>query len=133
NKDINKTYKGWLKDSEYDVDYVRDGYTGGGSLMTMGQRAASLVLDAGVGVQVKLGNRVSLSLENQVTWSGLDGLDAIHLDPRPTGGLSPDKDWVNNLSLGVGINLGNKKRSVLPLWWVNPLDHAYWELSDPRH
>src|SRR5690606_30407270 len=55
------------------------------------------------------------------------------LDPRPTGGLSPDKDWVNNLSLGVGINLGNKKRSVLPLWWVNPLDHAYWELSDPRH
>lgn len=133
NKDINKTYKGWLKDADYNVDFSRDGYTAGGSLMTVGNSAASLVLDAGVGLQFKLGNRVSLSIENAFTWTGLDGLDAVYLDPTPNAGLSPDKDWINNVSVGLGFNLGNKKRSVLPLWWVNPLDHAYWELSNPRH
>ncbi len=133
NKSINDTYRGWLKDTEYNVDYTRDGYTGGGKLMTWGNHAVSPVLNAGVGLQFKLGDRVSLSIEDKITYTGLDGLDAVHMDPTPMAGLSPDKDLINNFSIGLGFNLGNKKRSVLPLWWVNPLDHAYWELSNPRH
>jgi OOP family OmpA-OmpF porin len=133
NKERNKTYKGWLKDSEYNVQYTKDDYTGGGKLMTWGTHAASVVANAGVGVQFKLGDRVSLSIEDKLTYTGLDGLDAITLEPTPSNGLSAGKDLINNFSIGLGFNLGNKKRSVLPLWWVNPLDHAYNELSNPRH
>src|SRR5690606_38434540 len=35
--------------------------------------------------------------------------------------------------LGINFNLGNKAKSVEPLYWLNPLDHAYNELSYPRH
>lgn len=132
NKEVNDLYRDWLKDSEYNVDYTRDNYTGGGRLMTSGRYAVSPIINGGVGVQVKLGYRVSLQIEEKLTYTGLDGLDAIHLDPTPMAGLSPDKDLVNNVSLGLNFHLGSKKRSVNPLWWVNPLDHAYWELSNPR-
>ncbi len=134
NKDVNTTYKGWLKDADYNVKYNRSNYTGGGEKgMTWGENSVSPILVAGLGLQFKLGDRVSLSIENKVTYSGLDILDGVMMDPNPYAGLSPDKDLINNVSVGLGFNLGNKKRSVLPLWWVNPLDHVYNEIADPRH
>lgn len=133
-KDINKLYKGWLKDSEYNYEYTRNNFTGNGSSgMHAGKSIVSPVLVGGLGLQFKLGDRISLSIEDKITYTGLDGLDGIHMDPTPMAGLSPDKDLINTVSIGLGFNLGNKKRSVQPLWWVNPLDHAYNELSNPRH
>ena len=44
--------------------------------------------------------------------------------------LSSSFDNINNLSLNLGINLGAK--SVAPLWWLNPMDFAYNELSTGR-
>jgi len=132
-KDINKEYKGWLKDSEYNYEYSRNNFTGNGvSGMHAGKSVVSPVLVGGLGLQFKLGGRVSLHIEDKITYTGLDGLDAIHMDPTPGAGLSNDKDLINTVSVGLGFNLGNKKRSVQPLWWVNPMDHAYWELSNPR-
>lgn len=126
-----KDYKDQLKDAKY-VDYVaRDGYKGIGKNEDKNKYIAP-VLVGGLGVQFKLGNRVSLSLEDKVTWYGIDWLDATEYQPGALN-MNKDKDWVNYASVGVQFNLGNKNRRVLPLWWVNPLDHAYNELAAPRH
>ena len=47
------------------------------------------------------------------------------------GVLSPDYDVYNYFTIGLNYNLG--KKSVEPLWWLNPLDYAYNELNAPRH
>ncbi len=86
----------------------------------------------GAGMQFKLGNRVSLSLENKVTIPGTDLIDGVRFQEiNGLGVLTPDKDVLNNLSLGINFNVGG--RSVEPLWWLNPLDYAYNEINRPRH
>jgi len=131
NSDRNKTYKGWLKDADnYNYSVTKSNPTG--SNMTVGDNMASPVLVGGIGVQFKLGSRVSLTFEDKISWTGLDNLDGTTMDPAGHA-LSADKDILNYASVGLAFNLGNKKRSVLPLWWVNPMDHIYSELADPRH
>jgi OOP family OmpA-OmpF porin len=134
-KEINDTYKGWLKDADnYDYQVNKTDYTGGGENgMSIGDNTVSPVLVGGLGLQFKLGNRVSLTFEDKISWTGLDILDGVAHDPDATGGFSSDKDIINYASVGLAFNIGNKKRSVLPLWWVNPMDHIYNELADPRH
>ncbi|MFA6057140.1 MAG: hypothetical protein WC756_02990 [Taibaiella sp.] len=131
----NDMYKEWLKDADnYDYLVNKTDYTGGGKKgMSIGDNSVSPVLVGGLGLQFKLGNRVSLTFEDKVSWTGLDILDGVQHDPDPTGGFSSDKDILNYASVGLAFNIGNKKRSVLPLWWVNPMDHIYNELADPRH
>jgi OOP family OmpA-OmpF porin len=129
--DRNSEYKGMLKDAD-NYNYLVTKSSSTGSNMSWGDNYISPVLVGGVGVQFKLGNRVSLQIEDKITWSGLDNLDGVTRDPGGLAG-SQDKDVLNYLSVGLGFNLGNKKRSVLPLWWVNPMDHVYSELADPRH
>jgi hypothetical protein len=131
--EINKDYKSKLKDADFDYLVNKTNYTGGGGGgMHLGDNTLSPVLVGGIGVQFKLGARVSLTFEDKITWSGLDALDGVTRDPGGMA-LSQDKDILNYASVGLAFNLGNKKRSVLPLWWVNPMDHIYNELADPRH
>lgn len=127
-KDFNSWYKDALKNGKQ-VSSYQDSWWGVGDKGTQ----ISPVVTAGLGVQFKLGNRVSLQIEDKVTFNGSDALDAVSMDPTPGAGLSPNPDIINYGSIGIGVNLGNKKRSVLPLWWVNPMDHIYNEISDPRH
>ncbi|MBS1783482.1 MAG: hypothetical protein JSS78_10485 [Bacteroidetes bacterium] len=89
------------------------------------------VATVGLGAQFRLGKVVSLQLEEKLTFAFVDKLDGQ--EQQYNGSLSPDKDVWNYFSLGLNFNLGNKHKNVAPLWWVNPLDHAYSELSDPRH
>ncbi len=128
----NDIYKAYLKDADYNYLVNRDNTTGERGTWNMGDNTISPVLVGGLGVQFKLGSRVSLQIEDKITWYGLDRLDATSVDP---GGMaiSSDKDILNYASIGLGFNLGNAKKSVAPLWWVNPMDHVYSELADPRH
>lgn len=133
-KDRNSLYKEWLADAEYSYQVNNPSLPGVKPRETfMGDYFLDPVLNAGVGIQFKLGSRVSLQIEDKVTWSGLDYIDGVKLDPTPGAGLSPDKDIINHVSVGLGFNLGNKNNTVAPLWWVNPLNHVYEELASPRH
>lgn len=90
----------------------------------------------GLGMQIRLSRRINISIEDRVTlpWSEdlLDGVQwAQQVDGSPV--LSTSDDGINYFSLGINFNLGNKTKSVEPLYWLNPLDHAYNELSYPRH
>jgi len=126
-KDRNDWYKKELKDADYTYDVTHS------SPWSLGDKnELSPVLVAGLGVQFKLGNRVSLNIEDKVSILGSDLLDGVQRDPSGTS-LGSNPDLLNYASVGLAFNLGNKKRSVLPLWWVNPMDHIYNELADPRH
>ena len=85
----------------------------------------------GLGGQFKLGPRFAINLEEKIGVSGKDGLDAVEI--QNFGGLSPDKDMLMYTSIGLNYNIGNKAKNVQPLWWINPLDYVYQEVSDPRH
>lgn len=130
-KDQVKSYRDALKDAQY-TDFVRDNTTGKGyRTMDIGDRTWGLVpvLVGGAGIQFKLGDRVSLQVENKISWTGLDFLDAT----QPAMFANNDKDIINYTSVGLGFNLGKKSRNVQPLWWVNPMDHIYNETAAPRH
>ncbi|HTO16642.1 MAG TPA: hypothetical protein VLZ83_12795 [Edaphocola sp.] len=129
-KDGQKEYRKALKNAQY-FDYSREYLTNKGVSFSSGEKIWGLnpALVGGLGVQFKLGDRVSLQLEDKITWTGLDILDGTE-GPHYNNN---DKDLMNYASIGLGFNLGKKSKNVLPLWWINPLDHMYNELSVPRH
>jgi OmpA-OmpF porin, OOP family len=99
------------------------------------------VATTGMGVQFRLGRRVSLGIEDKVTFTMDDLIDGQRWqEPNRSvvsgstilgsGATTRDFDNINYLSLNLGINLGAK--SIAPLWWVNPMDFAYNELSTGR-
>ncbi|MBW7913762.1 MAG: hypothetical protein H3C54_08735 [Taibaiella sp.] len=90
----------------------------------------------GLGLQFKVSRRINIAIEDRVTlpWDE-DLLDGQRWAQQISGSpvLSAQNDGINYLSLGVNFNLGNKAKSVEPLYWLNPLDHMYNEMSYPRH
>ena len=98
----------------------------------------SLVKPSGtilLGIAVKLSKRINLALEDRQTFIKSDLLDGQQYDPYPYGDAarSGQYDSWNFLSVGLNINVGDKTKSVEPLWWLNPLDYAYSELNNPKH
>lgn len=101
------------------------------------------VFTAGIGFQYRISKLLTLQIEEKISFTGDDLLDATQIQPygeysgpgRPGVATyqTPDKDLFNYASVGLNFNIGNKRKNVAPLWWVNPLDHAYNELSTPRH
>jgi OmpA-OmpF porin, OOP family len=47
--------------------------------------------------------------------------------------LTPDKDNIILMNVGLNMNLGNMSKRSAPLWWMNPLDFVYSELNNPKH
>lgn len=85
----------------------------------------------GAGAQFRLSKRINLAIEDRLMFSqGDDRLDGHRFSGA---GLSPNSDAVNYFSLGLNFNVGNARTHVEPLYWLNPLDHIYNELSYPRH
>jgi hypothetical protein len=85
----------------------------------------------GAGWQIRFTKRINLAIEDRFSFGAGDDL----LDGHRFGGnaQTPGWDGANYLSLGLNFNLGNSRTHVEPLYWMNPLDHAYNELSYPRH
>ncbi len=98
-------------------------------------RTFRTILTAGLGVQFKLGQRVSLSIEDKWTYTNDDLIDGQRWQewPQPNNGgsaMTRDFDTYNYASIGLNLHLGG--RSVEPLWWMNPLDYGYNEMKTPR-
>lgn len=82
----------------------------------------------GLGIAIKLSNRINIALEDRVTFIKDDLLDGQRWAEQ--GDLTRDFDSYNYATIGLNFNLGAK--SVEPLWWLNPLDYAYSEIRNPR-
>lgn len=99
----------------------------------------------GAGVQFRVSKRVNISLEDRITFfptTNEDQLDGQRWDENTqtiggsnqiVGVPSQNKDGINYFSLGFNFNLGGGNRNVEPLYWLNPLDYSYGEVSTPRH
>jgi OmpA-OmpF porin, OOP family len=112
-----------------------------------GEKTFRPIATTGLGMSFRLGKRISLNIEDKVTFTMDDLIDGqrwqepgvVITNPNGTGAngyqvtsaMTRDYDNINYLSLGLGINLGGK--SVAPLWWLNPMDYTYSELTNPRH
>jgi Outer membrane protein and related peptidoglycan-associated (lipo)proteins len=86
----------------------------------------------GAGIQFRFSKRINLQIEDRYMFGGGEDLLDGHRWSN-SAALSPGGDAINYFSLGLNFNLGNARKNVEPLYWVNPLDHAYNELSYPRH
>jgi OOP family OmpA-OmpF porin len=99
------------------------------------ERTFRTILTAGLGIQFKLGRKVSLSIEDKWSYANDDLIDGQRWQEWPQPGyggsaMTRDFDTYNYLSIGLNIHLGGK--SVEPLWWMNPLDYGYTELKRPN-
>lgn len=97
---------------------------------TLFDKTLNPVAHFGGGIAFKLSNRVNLALEDRFTITKDDLLDGQQWAEQAGGVLTRDFDTYNFLSLGLNFNIG--KKSVEPLWWINPLDYAYQEIRKPR-
>jgi len=134
-----KTHMDWYKnelDDSWESSPRKSSWKGNGNVNLIP------VLTVGLGFQFRLSNLLTLQIEEKLSFTGDDLLDATQIQPygeysgagNPTTTYqTPDKDMWNYGSIGLNFNIGNKRKNVAPLWWVNPLDHSYSELSDPRH
>ncbi len=86
------------------------------------------VVNAGLGMQFRLGKRVSLQLEDKVIFTMDDLVDGQRWQERDA--MTRDFDNINYLSLGLNVNLGGD--AVAPLWWVNPQEFLYNAAANTR-
>jgi OmpA-OmpF porin, OOP family len=83
----------------------------------------NIVANAGVGVGYKLSKRVTIGLEHQVTFNDDDLLDGYRWTEQ--GDFTQNKDFPHYTSVRLCFHIGDSKKSVEPLWWLNPLDAPY--------
>ncbi len=121
-----------------DESYETDAESESGSRHTpiFGKKTLNWVGSFGAGAQIKLSKRFNIAIEHRLTsFAGnQDLLDGQRWAEQVAGSpvSTTQKDVINYTSLGLNFNLGSKKH-VEPLYWLNPLDHVYGELSAPRH
>ncbi len=89
----------------------------------------------GAGLEYRIASQTSIGLEYKRIAMRDDYVDGYF---RQSGDLvnpvfTSEWDNVGFLSFSVNQNLGSSKKRVPPLWWMNPLEFAYSELSNPKH
>jgi hypothetical protein len=129
-KDLLKTLKDGM-DNTYETPADQGALRTAKSGSNLVKPSASILL----GIEVKLSKRVNIALEDRQTFVKSDLVDGQQYQAFPYGDAAKSGayDSWNFLSLGLNVNVGNKTKTVAPLWWLNPLDYAYSELNNPKH
>lgn len=101
------------------------------------KKTALLQISAGMGAQFRLSQRFNIAIEDRLILpiGGDDLLDGHRWAEQTSAQsvLTQSTDLINFFSVGLNYNIGNKRKSIEPLYWVNPLDYSYTELNAPRH
>ena len=88
------------------------------------------------GMQFKLSKRVNIAIEDKLTVTHDDYLDGQAWQEHSTldnPALAGPHETYNYVSVGFNFNIGNKRKTVEPLYWINPLNYAYSEINNPKH
>jgi outer membrane protein OmpA-like peptidoglycan-associated protein len=130
-------------DGSYDADAQNNLSTRKPGLGFIANKTLLLTPSFGLGMEFKISSKVSLQFEDRISFSLTeDKLDGQQYwgatvpnasNVIPTAMPSPNTDNVNYFSAGLNFQLGNKAKRVASLWWLNPLDYVYNEISNPRH
>ena len=129
----NKKIRKALHD-KMDKSYESVADNGGGSKI-LDKKTLDFAPSIGAGLAYKITKKVNVQLEDRYTFPSDGYLDGT-VYGKPLGNTPATgrvTDAVNYFSLSINYNIKNKKKSVEPLYWINPLDHSYSELSYPRH
>ena len=81
----------------------------------------------GGGIAYKLNERFNVALESKNSLTNYDYLDAF----TSVWSNAFDAYWLTTVRLNY--NIGNKSKRVEPLWWINPNNYVYNELTNPEH
>ncbi|HMZ46475.1 MAG TPA: OmpA family protein [Chitinophagaceae bacterium] len=89
---------------------------------------------SGVGIEYRMGKRWSMTFEYKRMQTRDDYVDGWY---RQSGDLryavfTSEWDNVAFAGLGANFNIGNSKKRVPPLWWLNPLEFAYADLANNK-
>ena len=115
-------------DAIYDNTYETESYVKRGIFRFNDKTNIHLSFNGGVGVARKINRRFNIAIEHLLVASDNDYLDGIH--------WRTDLDQTNNNDIGhythlrLGINLGNLKKKTEPLYWLNPLDAIFQDISE---
>ncbi len=93
-----------------------------------GENSIDFCYSLGIGMQFKLNRFINIAIEDRLTIPHEEDLLDGQRWAEQTWGeavFSQNNDMVNYLSLGLNFNIGNKRRSVEPLYWLNPLSYSY--------
>jgi hypothetical protein len=129
-KDIREALRN-IWDDTYETDAPDN--NGRGTSFIKNKTTQGLV-SVGLGLAFRVSRAFNISIEDRVMGafgSSDDLLDGQQYEA--SGARSHNKDGMNYLNVGLNFNLGNRNKTVEPLYWMNPLDYAYNELADPRH
>ncbi len=91
------------------------------------------MVQVGFGLGFKLSKRLSLGIEEVLSWTNDDLLDGQRWQESSFGDATMTRDFDAWHYTNVNLNYSLGAKSVEPLWWLNPLDYAYNELNAPRH
>ena len=126
------------KDLQKKMDKTYESAADNGNASTiLDHKTLDFAPSIGAGVEFKINKQYNIQIEDRYTFPNDDYLDGTRFGTAIGDAMSVSQgsDGVNYFSVGLNYNLKIKKnlKSVEPLWWMNPLDHAMNELSYPRH
>lgn len=101
-----------------------------GTKTILDKKTLTFAPSVGVGAQYKINKQFNVQVEERFAFPMDAYLDGT--TQSAAGGKGRVHDALNYFSVSINYNVKYKK-SVEPLYWMNPLDHAYNELSYPRH
>lgn len=98
------------------------------------KKTMSFAPSIGAGVQFKVGKKYNIQVEDRYVFAVDPYIDGTRFGANlgSTVATGRSSDGINYFSVSLCTNIKSKK-CVEPLYWVNPLDHGYNELSYPRH
>ncbi len=130
NKDVRKALQ-----SKMDNTYESAADRSSNASTILDKKTLDFAPSLGAGVEIKLNKKFNIQIEDRYTFPSDDYLDGTRLGKAIGNQMSVSQgsDGINYFSVGLNYNVPTKKKSVEPLYWINPLDHAYSELSYPRH
>ena len=139
-QDIRSDLKNFF-DGDYETDALLNDRSQNLNKSGLGNYNFRHSFNTGLGMEYRLSKKASLSFEAKYVWSHDDYMDGWifaggDVDTRGDisgAKLTPDKDNLVYVNLGINFNLGNPATKTAPLWWLNPLDYAYSELNNPVH
>jgi len=122
---MDKTYESQAQTNETPSGGALGPKLGSGTLRFSGSVIA--------GMAFKLSKNINLALEERWTFIKDDLLDGQEWQEHPVAEPAQTRDYDSYSYTSVGLNFNIGKKSVEPLWWINPLDYAYSEINQPKH
>lgn len=97
----------------------------------LGDNTLNFFFSVALGFDFKLTKRLSLGIEHKAMISINDDL----LDGKKwseQGAATGQADIIHFTNIRIGYHLGNKKKNIEPLWFVNPLDASMGDISQSK-